>query len=96
MYIKLVTILLEGVWVCKKSKARRRTGVGSGRVDPGKAVFFFSSLVYESNVQVKRFLHVFKRVLFVFFACLWTRSTCIVGNLRERMIIRTIFKNIIF
>jgi len=42
---ELVTILLEGVWVYKKSKARRRTGVGSGRVDPGKAVFFFSSLV---------------------------------------------------
>ena len=43
--IKLKTILLEGVWVYKKSKARRRTGVGSGRGDPGKAVFFFSSLV---------------------------------------------------
>ena len=53
MYIKLEIIFLEGVWVYKKSKARRRTGVGSGRVDPGKAVFFFSSLVYiNENTNV--------------------------------------------
>ena len=45
MYIKLEIIFLEGFWVYKKSKARMRTGVGSGRVDSGKAVFFFSSLM---------------------------------------------------
>ena len=42
---------MECVWVYKKSKATRRTGVGSGRVDPGKAVFFFSSLVSCFTIQ---------------------------------------------